>query len=261
MVAVWRACDGHGTATICDGSRAAADHLRRLTGSVRRGRARRRRRRSGPGSCGPSRGGRPAARRPRRRRPRGPAPRPGRAGSPGPGTARRPRCGGGPRSRNARTASPVAGGEAEANAAVTGSLWCEPQSRASRATAWLASGSLEPAAASTSASSSRTRAVAQRLAHPHVEHLEEARLEAEDARSPGSAGPRGARWPRRPRSGTSTFAWNASVSSRGTTTISSWPALHQPVDDRLRTTAWTARGTPPRCAGRGASRGPRRRGR
>ena len=65
-----------------------------------------------------------------------------------------------PSARNARTASPVAGGEAEANAAVTGSLCRAPQTRASRATAWLASGSLDPAAASTSASSSRTRDVA-----------------------------------------------------------------------------------------------------
>ena len=85
-----------------------------------------------------------------------------------------------PSLRKARTASPVAGGAAEANAAVTGSLWWVPQSRASRATAWLASGSLEPAAASTSASSSRTRDGLERLAHPDVEHLEEAGLEAED---------------------------------------------------------------------------------
>ena len=62
-----------------------------------------------------------------------------------------------PSPRNARTASPVAGGALAAYAAVTGSLWWVPQRRASRATAWLASGSVEPAAASTSASSSRTR--------------------------------------------------------------------------------------------------------
>ena len=83
---------------------------------------------------------------------------PVRQGARAPGTATRPRCGGGPRRGTARTASPVAGGAAEAYAATVGS-WCRaPHSRASRATAWLASGSEEPAAASTSASSSRTRA-------------------------------------------------------------------------------------------------------
>ena len=62
-----------------------------------------------------------------------------------------------PSRRKARTASPVAGGAAEAYAAVTGSLWRVPHTRARRATAWLASASEDPAAASTRASSSRTR--------------------------------------------------------------------------------------------------------
>ena len=45
--------------------------------------------------------------------------------------------------RKARTASPVAGGAADAKAAVTGRRWRAPQVRAMRATAWLASGSDE----------------------------------------------------------------------------------------------------------------------
>ena len=62
-----------------------------------------------------------------------------------------------PSARKARTASPVAGGALLAYAAVTGSRWWVPQSRASRATDWLARASVDPAAASTRASSSRTR--------------------------------------------------------------------------------------------------------
>ena len=81
---------------------------------------------------------------------------------------------------------------------MTGSLWRAPQTRASRATAWLASGSEEPAAARTRASSSRDPRLAQRLAQPAVEHVEEARLEAEDVGRRGPVG-RGWRWrpPRR----------------------------------------------------------------
>ena len=65
-----------------------------------------------------------------------------------------------PSFRNARTASPVDGGVAEANAVSTGSRCREPQARATRCTPAFATWSLDPAAASTRASSSRTRAAA-----------------------------------------------------------------------------------------------------
>jgi hypothetical protein len=74
----------------------------------------------------------------------------------------------------------VAGGAAEANAAVTGSLVVVPQRRASRATDWLASGSLEAGAARHQGVELAHRGLLERLAHPDVEHLEEARLEPED---------------------------------------------------------------------------------
>ncbi len=126
--------------------------------------------------------------------------------------------------RNARTASPVAGGALEANAAVTGSLWWVPHSRASRATAWLASGSEEPAAASTSASSSRTlaslRASRRRRSSTSRKQVSRPRILVARIRSPSWRAVASAI-----AAGTSTFAWKASVSSSGTTTISSKPAL------------------------------------
>ena len=128
-----------------------------------------------------------------------------------------------PSARNARTASPVAGGAAEAYAAVTGSLCLVPQTRASRATAWLASGSDDPAAASTSASSSRTRealsasrirtsSTSRKLAsRPRIDVVRIFRPSCLAIASATALG-------------TSTFAWYASVRSSGTTTISSYPA-------------------------------------
>ena len=124
---------------------------------IRRGRARPRPRRSGPGSRGPPRGGRPAGSE-TATAPASTASSAARSVS-GPGVRNREATAmwRRPWARKARTASPVAGGALAAKAAVTGSLWWVPHRRASRATDWLASGSVEPAAASTSASSSRTR--------------------------------------------------------------------------------------------------------
>ena len=112
-----------------------------------------------------------------------------------------------PSARKARTASPVAGGADEANAAVTGSLWRVPQTRASRATAWLASGSAGAGRGEHERVELADPGGLERLAHPHVEHLEERRLEAEDRRGADLEAAGAGRSPRRRRAGTSTLAW------------------------------------------------------
>ena len=220
-------------------------------GALRPGRARRLRRRSAPGSSGPPPGRRRAAPRRRPRRPRAPARRPGPAAARAPGTASRRRCGGGPRPGTAGRPRRSPGGAAEANAATVGSRCLAPHSRASRATAWLASWSEEPAAASTSASSSRTRA-----------SLSAAR--SRRSRTSRNTGSRPSTWVARirgsrvPGGGLGDGGGHVDLGVVGLGQQQRYdddlvvPRLDEPVDDRARRTAWRARGTPARRAGPGA---------
>ena len=158
------------SSSTCSSAWSADRRVRR----VRPGRARRRRRRSGPGPCGPARGGRPAARTPRPRRPRARARRPGRAGSPGARNSeatamcRRP--------SRAERAHRLAGGRRRGGGVRRGDRQ-------------LVAGAPEPGQPGDGLVGERVGRAGggeherveladpgglERLAHPHVEHLEEA---------------------------------------------------------------------------------------
>ena len=167
------------------------------------------------------------------------------AGTRGPGTATRPRCVDGPRPRKARTASPVAGGATRGERrGDRAGLWCEPPTagRAARPPGWPAGRWSRPrrAPARRAHGPGRTGAAPRASAGPAPP--------GSRARAPGSSRRARICSARVQRTGLGHGArarrpWRGarpSVSSSGTTTISSWPFLHQPVDDRLEGRAWTS---------------------